>query len=168
MLFLVLFGFVSFFSFFFHWYLHQLITDVVATFVVWSCFLFRLLSHVKNEDLLMISSAPVLPVLLNNKKNRCNLIFYSNVLKMKDFQITSICFPTWETSASMELNIFIPWQTHAIGNSLEKSKTLILLVSTFTGRSHYTSPFLKRLTIIWMKGENIQTFSASSLDWKRL
>ena len=139
-------------------------------FVVWSCFLFRLLSHVKNEDLLMISSAPVLPVLLN-KKNRCHLIFYSNVLKMKDFQITSICFPTWETgetSASMELNIFIPWQTHAIGNSLEKSKTLILLVSTFTRRSHYTSPFLKRLTIIWMKGENIQTFSASSLDWKRL
>ena len=170
MLFLVLFGFASFFSFsfFFHRYLHQLITDVVATFVVWSCFLFRLLSHVKNEDLLMISSAPVLPVLLNNKKNRCNLIFYSNVLKMKDFEMTSICFPTRETSASMELNIFIPWQTHAIGNSLEKSKTLILLVSTFTGRSHYTSPFLKRLTIIWMKGENIQTLSASSLDWKRL
>ena len=116
-----------------------------------------------------ITSAPVLPVLLNEKKTAVTyLIFYNNVQKMKDFQIPSICFPAWETSASMELNIFIPWQTHAIGNSLEKSKTLILLVSTFTGRSHYTSPFLKRLTIIWMKGENIQTFSASSLDWKRL
>ena len=69
-----------------------------------------------------ISSAPVLPVLLNEKKTAVTyLIFYNNVQKMKDFQITSICFPAWETSASMELNsflrdrgdfnIFIPWQT---------------------------------------------------------
>ena len=104
----------------------------------------------------MISSAPVLPVLLNNKKNRCNLIFYSNVLKMKDFQITSICFPAWETSASMELNSF-----------LRDRGDFNIFIPPF-GRSPYTSPFLKRLTIIWMKDENIQTSSASSLDSKRL
>ena len=41
-----------------------------------------------------ISSAPVLPVLLNEKKTAVTyLIFYNNVQKMKDFQITSICFP---------------------------------------------------------------------------
>ena len=150
MLFLVLLGFASFFSFsfFFHRYLHQLITDVVATFVVWSCFLFRLLSHVKNEDLLMISLpflqtpislAPVLPVLLNEKKTRCNLI---NFLQQctKNERLWDH-FNLFSYPRNLCKHIFIPWQTHAIGNSLEKSKTLILLVSTFTGRSHYTSPF---------------------------
>lgn len=40
-----------------------------------------------------ITSAPVLPVLLNEKNPVTYLIFYNNVQKMKDFQITSICFP---------------------------------------------------------------------------
>ena len=38
---------------------------------------------------------------MKKKTAETYLIFYNNVQKMKDFQITSICFPAWETSASM-------------------------------------------------------------------
>ena len=89
MLFLVLFGFASFFLFF-----SLILTLINSRFRGYLCSLkllslylyILLLSHVKNEDLLMINlpllqtpitSAPVLPDLLN-RKNRRNLIsFYS-------------------------------------------------------------------------------------------
>ena len=62
-------------------------------------FFIRLLSHVENEDLLMISlpflQTPITsaPVLLNEKKNAVTYLIFYNVQKMKDFQITSIWFP---------------------------------------------------------------------------
>ena len=127
-----------------------------------SLYFIRLLSHVKNEDLLMINlpllqtpitSAPVLPVLLN-KKNRRNLIsFYStkNERLLDHFNLFSCVRDLCKHGIKFFIegtSIFSFRDRHAIGNSLEKSKTLILLVSTVTGRSYYTSPFLKQLTII--------------------
>ena len=77
MLFLVLFGFASFFLIFFFFietytFINYRFCEPLEFEVA---FFIRLLSHVKNEDLLMISLAflqtPIssAPFLLNNKKN---------------------------------------------------------------------------------------------------
>ena len=79
MLFLVLFGFASFFFFFFSSILTLMnyrFRGYLCSLKLLSLYFIRLLSHVKNEDLLInlpllqtpISSAPVLPVLLFKKK----------------------------------------------------------------------------------------------------